>query len=198
MAQGGAQCFRALSKAEEGRTPAMVRARRIQRPLQGDGAYKNHNDLRDWERWNAEQLHDLILFLSNTGLRPDEAKNLEHRDVAMVKDATTRELILEIAVRGRPAGRARAGRRPSSRTSDYSIGRVGRPRAANPDHKKPSPSRRRSRLRSRTNPSPPTRSFQAITSSCSTRFWGRWVSSSTGTASRIPSTACATSISASG
>ncbi|HEX4028218.1 MAG TPA: hypothetical protein VHX18_11420, partial [Rhizomicrobium sp.] len=41
------------------------------------------------------------LFLANTGLRPDEAKNLEHRDVAMVKDGTTRELILEISVRGK-------------------------------------------------------------------------------------------------
>lgn len=65
------------------------------------GAYKNRNDLRDWERWNTEQLHDLILFLANTGLRPDEAKNLEHRDVAMVRDAATGELILEIAVRGK-------------------------------------------------------------------------------------------------
>lgn len=64
-------------------------------------AYKNRNDLREWERWNAEQLHDLILLLANTGLRPDEVKNLEHRDVAMVKDAATGELILEIAVRGK-------------------------------------------------------------------------------------------------
>jgi len=65
------------------------------------GAYKNRSTLRDWERWNAEQLHDLVLFLSNTGLRPDEAKNLEHRDIAMVRDLATRELILEIAVRGK-------------------------------------------------------------------------------------------------
>lgn len=64
------------------------------------GAYKN-GSLRDWERWNAEQLHDLVLLLANTGLRPDEVKNLEHRDVAMVKDAATGELILEIAVRGK-------------------------------------------------------------------------------------------------
>jgi integrase len=65
------------------------------------GAYKNRNELRDWERWNAEQLHDMVLLLANTGLRPDEVKNLEHRDVAMVKDAATGELILEIAVRGK-------------------------------------------------------------------------------------------------
>lgn len=30
-------------------------------------------------RWNAEQMHDFVLFMANTGLRPDEAKNLQHR-----------------------------------------------------------------------------------------------------------------------
>jgi integrase len=65
------------------------------------GAYKNRNDLRDKERWSAEQLHDLVLFLANTGLRPDEVKDLEHRDVTMVNDVATGELILEIAVRGK-------------------------------------------------------------------------------------------------
>jgi hypothetical protein len=65
------------------------------------GAYKNRNGLHDWERWNAEQLHDLALFLSNTGPRPDEANNLEHCDIAMVRDGSTRKLILEIAVRGK-------------------------------------------------------------------------------------------------
>lgn len=63
-------------------------------------AYKNA-PLRERYRWDAEQLHDLVLFLGNTGLRPDEAKNLEHRDVKMVKDAATGELILEIDVRGK-------------------------------------------------------------------------------------------------
>jgi integrase len=52
-------------------------------------------------RWNAEQVHDYVLFLGNTGLRPDEAKNLQHRDVTMVKDEATGELILEIEVRGK-------------------------------------------------------------------------------------------------
>jgi len=32
-------------------------------------------------QWNAEQVHDYVLFMANTGLRPDEAKNLQHRDV---------------------------------------------------------------------------------------------------------------------
>jgi integrase len=55
----------------------------------------------DRSRYEAEQLHDYILFMANTGLRPDEAKNLEHRDVKMVKDDTTDELILLIEVRGK-------------------------------------------------------------------------------------------------
>ncbi|MDV6333267.1 site-specific integrase [Asticcacaulis sp. 201] len=52
-------------------------------------------------RWNAEQLHDFVLFIGNTGLRPDEAKNLQHRDIAIVKDADTGQRILEIEVRGK-------------------------------------------------------------------------------------------------
>ena len=52
-------------------------------------------------RWEAEQLHDFVLFLANTGLRPDEAKNLQHRDVMIVKDDATGETILEIEVRGK-------------------------------------------------------------------------------------------------
>lgn len=52
-------------------------------------------------RWNAEQVHDYVLFLANTGLRPDEAKNLQHRDVAIVHDERTGERILEIEVRGK-------------------------------------------------------------------------------------------------
>ena len=41
------------------------------------------------------------MFLANTGLRPDEAKNLQHRDVKIVEDAATGERILEIEVRGK-------------------------------------------------------------------------------------------------
>ncbi|MGC1776326.1 MAG: site-specific integrase [Xanthobacteraceae bacterium] len=51
--------------------------------------------------WNAAQVHDYILFMANTGLRPDEAKNLQHRDVTIAKDAATGERILEIEVRGK-------------------------------------------------------------------------------------------------
>ena len=57
--------------------------------------FHNHN------RWNAEQVHDYVLFLANTGLRPDEAKNLQHRDVTIVEDDATGETILEIEVRGK-------------------------------------------------------------------------------------------------
>lgn len=53
-----------------------------------------------WQ-WEAEQLHDFVLFMANTGLRPDEAWNLEYRDVAIVKDDATRETILVIEVRGK-------------------------------------------------------------------------------------------------
>ena len=52
-------------------------------------------------RHNAEQLHDYVLFMANTGLRPDEANRLEYRDVAIVDDDVTGERILEIDVRGK-------------------------------------------------------------------------------------------------
>tara|TARA_R110001606_G_scaffold60056_4_gene141934 strand:- start:8970 stop:10187 length:1218 start_codon:yes stop_codon:yes gene_type:complete len=37
-------------------------------------------------KWHAEQLHDFVLFMANTGLRPDEVKHLEFRDVTIVTD----------------------------------------------------------------------------------------------------------------
>jgi integrase len=52
-------------------------------------------------RHSAEQLHDLILFMANTGLRPDEVNRLEYRDVSIVDDEATGETILEIEVRGK-------------------------------------------------------------------------------------------------
>jgi integrase len=51
--------------------------------------------------WSAEQVHDFVLFMANTGLRPDEARNLQHRDVEIVLDQSTDETILEIEVRGK-------------------------------------------------------------------------------------------------
>lgn len=54
-------------------------------------------------RWRkeCENLHDFVLFMVNTGLRPDEALGLQYRDVEIVKDDATDERILEIAVRGK-------------------------------------------------------------------------------------------------
>jgi integrase len=46
-------------------------------------------------------LHDYVLFMANTGLRPDEAGRLEFRDVKIVKDPGSKETILEIEVRGK-------------------------------------------------------------------------------------------------
>jgi integrase len=59
-----------------------------------DPHHENH-------RWNAEQLHDYVLFMANTGLRPDEANNLQHRDVEIEIDEPTGERILVIEVRGK-------------------------------------------------------------------------------------------------
>ncbi len=61
-------------------------------------ALKPHN-----ARWKEEskELHDFVLFMANTGVRPDEVKRLEFRDVSVVKDADTDETILEIEVRGK-------------------------------------------------------------------------------------------------
>lgn len=52
-------------------------------------------------KWEAEQLHDYVLFAGNTGLRPDEARRLEFRDVNIVDDGPSGEAILEIEVRGK-------------------------------------------------------------------------------------------------
>jgi len=49
----------------------------------------------------AEQLHDKILLMANTGIRPDEANWLEYRDIEIVEDDATGETILEIEVRGK-------------------------------------------------------------------------------------------------
>ena len=47
------------------------------------------------------QLHDRILLMANTGLRPDEMNILEYRDVEIIEDEHTEELILLIKVRGK-------------------------------------------------------------------------------------------------
>jgi integrase len=52
-------------------------------------------------RWCAEQVHDFVLLMANTGLRPDEATNLQHRDIEIVHDEDSDETILVIEVRGK-------------------------------------------------------------------------------------------------
>jgi integrase len=60
---------------------------------------KTHKNKR--HRRLAEDLHDKVLFMANTGIRPDEANGLEYRDVEIVEDDATGETILEIEVRGK-------------------------------------------------------------------------------------------------
>jgi integrase len=52
-------------------------------------------------KWESEQLHDYVLFSANTGLRPDEARRLQFRDVTIVEDDASTQTILEIEVRGK-------------------------------------------------------------------------------------------------
>lgn len=52
-------------------------------------------------KWVSEQTHDYVLFMVNTGLRPDEAKRLQYQDVKIIKDEATDQTILEISVRGK-------------------------------------------------------------------------------------------------
>lgn len=59
------------------------------------------NPKKERYRWHAEQLHDFVLFMANTGLRPDEVKHLEFRDVEIVTDDWSGKRILEIEVRGK-------------------------------------------------------------------------------------------------
>ena len=59
------------------------------------------NDPKNHRRKASEHLHDYVLFMANTGLRPDEAARLEYRDVTIVDDIDSGERILEIAARGK-------------------------------------------------------------------------------------------------
>lgn len=57
------------------------------------------NPSRECYRENWQDLHDYILIMVNTGLRPDEAGRLQFRDVAVITDEDTKDEILEIDVR---------------------------------------------------------------------------------------------------
>ena len=90
--------------------PYRTQGKIVHRPWFSPAEYKQlYQASRDYARqpihkhfrWNAEQVHDYVLFLANTGLRPDEAKNLQHRDVLIVADEASGQEILEIEVRGK-------------------------------------------------------------------------------------------------
>lgn len=53
--------------------------------------------------WTAryQDLHDYVLFMGNSGLRPDEAARLEIRDISLEQDYATGQTILVIDVRGK-------------------------------------------------------------------------------------------------
>lgn len=62
---------------------------------------KAKNPPREKYKHLWEDLHDYVLFMANTGLRPDEAARLEYRDVTTVTDQDSGERLLEIEVRGK-------------------------------------------------------------------------------------------------
>jgi integrase len=80
---------RAWFSPKEYRQLYMATRRRAKDPLK-----------KQW-RWSSEQMHDYVLFMANTGLRPDEAGLLEYRDVTVVNDRDSEQTILEIEVRGK-------------------------------------------------------------------------------------------------
>ena len=59
------------------------------------------NPPRETSKTAWEDLHDFVLFMANTGLRPDEAARLEYRDVTIVTEQEASESHLEIEVRGK-------------------------------------------------------------------------------------------------
>lgn len=82
--------------------------------------------------WEYKQLHDLVLFLANTGLRPDEAARLQFRDVSVVDDDRSGETILVIECRGKrgygpcksTAGAVRVFRRLQKRNQPLPTDRI--------------------------------------------------------------------------
>ena len=66
-------------------------------------ATRKHAEECKGKRWEHEaaQTHDFVLFMANTGLRPDEANRLEYRDVEIAEDDGMDETILVIEVRGK-------------------------------------------------------------------------------------------------
>lgn len=90
--------------------PYRTQGKVIPRPWFSPAEYKQlyeatrenaRNPKRPQDRHHAEDLHDFVLFMVNTGLRPDGAYNLEHRDIEIVEYDDSGETILETEVRGK-------------------------------------------------------------------------------------------------
>ena len=64
-------------------------------------ADKAENSPKEHWRSHWELLLDYVLIMANTGLRVDEAANLQYRDISIVTDDQTKKRILEIEVRGK-------------------------------------------------------------------------------------------------
>ena len=91
-------------------TPYLTQGKRGRRawfsPEEYEKLYKaTRRRIKEGKRpgWKShyEDMHDFVLFMANTGLRPDEALRLEIRDVQVEDDYATRKTILVIDVRGK-------------------------------------------------------------------------------------------------
>lgn len=132
--------------------PYKTQGKVVHRPWFSPEEYKQlYTASREWARnppqpqyrWNAEQMHDYILFMGNTGLRPDEAGHLQHRDVTIATDHATGQTILEIEVRGK-------------RGVGYCKSTPGAVRPYERLLNRPKPTRgKQKRSRARKNPNPP-------------------------------------------
>ncbi|MCK4946701.1 MAG: site-specific integrase [Alphaproteobacteria bacterium] len=98
-----------LSSLPELSPPYKTQGKVVHRPWFSPAEYKQlYKATREYtknclekDKWGAKQVHDFVLFMANTGLRPDEAFNLQHRDIEIVADDDTGEKILIIEVRGK-------------------------------------------------------------------------------------------------
>jgi integrase len=98
-----------LSTLPELAVPYKTQGKVVHRPWFSPAEYKQlyeatreyTKNCRKRDKWGIEQIHDFVLFMANTGMRPDEAFNLQHRDVEIVNDEATGERILVIEVRGK-------------------------------------------------------------------------------------------------
>ncbi len=67
-------------------------------------ALERNEKRRGWRR-RYEDLHDFVIFMANTGLRPDEALRLEVRDVKIIPEPGTKNRLLALDVRGKVGAR---------------------------------------------------------------------------------------------